>query len=101
MSLFLVTPSFHRSHHAQDLKHQNANYGITLTLWDRLFRTFQPPAINPQVGLSDVLTNDTMQSYFALVQLPWRERPPALVLLFQNWDCKRELIPGIGVKILQ
>ncbi|MBM3762202.1 MAG: sterol desaturase family protein [Acidobacteria bacterium] len=75
LSLFIVTPSLHRSHHAQDLQHQNANYGITLTLWDRLFRTFKLPAINPQVGLPGIPPKDTMHPYFALIQLPWNERP--------------------------
>lgn len=72
---FLVTPGFHRSHHAQDLHYQNANYGITLTIWDHLFKTFQLPATNPSVGLQGISPNDTISPLFALFQLPWRERP--------------------------
>jgi sterol desaturase/sphingolipid hydroxylase (fatty acid hydroxylase superfamily) len=72
---FLVTPSLHRSHHAQDLHDQNANFGITLTLWDHLFKTFQLPASNPPVGLEGVPPTDTMNPIFALARLPWRERP--------------------------
>jgi sterol desaturase/sphingolipid hydroxylase (fatty acid hydroxylase superfamily) len=29
---------FHDAHHAR----QNVNFGITTTMWDRLFGTFQP-----------------------------------------------------------
>lgn len=75
VSRFLVTPSFHRSHHAEDLKHQNANFGITLTLWDYIFKTFESPATNPKVGLEGISPQQTMSPIFALIQLPWRERP--------------------------
>ncbi len=35
----IVTPGFHRLHHACDPRLHNANYGEVLAVWDRLFAT--------------------------------------------------------------
>lgn len=37
---FLITPSNHRVHHAQNAKYVDKNYGGLLIIWDRLFGTF-------------------------------------------------------------
>ena len=36
---FLVTPQSHRIHHSSDPSHYNSNFGIILTIWDRIFGT--------------------------------------------------------------
>jgi sterol desaturase/sphingolipid hydroxylase (fatty acid hydroxylase superfamily) len=41
--LLLVTPRFHRIHHARSPELYESNYGFGLTIWDRLFGTFQDP----------------------------------------------------------
>ena len=38
---FMVTPSNHRVHHAQNSDYIDKNYGGLLIIWDRLFGTFQ------------------------------------------------------------
>jgi hypothetical protein len=38
---FLVTPSNHRVHHAQNDRYIDKNYGGILILWDRMFGTFE------------------------------------------------------------
>ena len=38
---FMVTPSNHRVHHAQNPDYIDKNYGGLLIIWDRLFGTFQ------------------------------------------------------------
>jgi sterol desaturase/sphingolipid hydroxylase (fatty acid hydroxylase superfamily) len=38
---FIVTPSNHRVHHAQNPDYIDKNYGGLLIIWDRLFGTFQ------------------------------------------------------------
>lgn len=38
---FLVTPSNHRVHHAQNADYIDKNYGGLLIIWDRLFGTFK------------------------------------------------------------
>lgn len=37
---FLITPSNHRVHHAQNPRYVDRNYGGLLCIWDRLFGTF-------------------------------------------------------------
>ncbi len=36
---FVVTPQSHRVHHSSDPSHYNSNFGIILTIWDRIFGT--------------------------------------------------------------
>jgi sterol desaturase/sphingolipid hydroxylase (fatty acid hydroxylase superfamily) len=38
---FLVTPSHHRVHHAQNPEYIDKNYGQIFIIWDKLFGTFQ------------------------------------------------------------
>lgn len=40
LSFFLVTPAFHRIHHSTNFAESNSNFGEVLTIWDRLFGTF-------------------------------------------------------------
>ncbi len=44
LSRLLVTPRYHAAHHAVDQKFGNANFSTILSIWDRLFRTYAPPA---------------------------------------------------------
>lgn len=48
----LNTPSHHRVHHGCDVGYQDANYGASLILWDRLFGTFVPEAEAPTYGVT-------------------------------------------------
>lgn len=36
---FLVTPQYHRVHHSIHPHHRNSNFGLVLTVWDRMFGT--------------------------------------------------------------
>lgn len=38
----LVSPQYHRIHHSIELRHQDKNFGVVLTLWDRVFGTIYP-----------------------------------------------------------
>jgi len=42
---FIVTPDMHRIHHSCVLKERDSNYGFSISLWDRLFKTYTE---NPQ-----------------------------------------------------
>jgi sterol desaturase/sphingolipid hydroxylase (fatty acid hydroxylase superfamily) len=44
----LVSPAYHRLHHAPDV--QNANLGVVLTIWDVLAGRARFPARGEQVG---------------------------------------------------
>src|SRR3954468_5296884 len=45
------TPSQHRVHHAVNPRYLDRNYGATLCVWDRLFRTFIEEREQPVYGL--------------------------------------------------
>jgi len=38
---YIVTPAFHRLHHAKNKIYLDVNFALTFTLWDRLFNTYQ------------------------------------------------------------
>ena len=46
------TPSHHRVHHGCDEGYQDANYGASLIVWDRLFGTFVPETHAPTYGVT-------------------------------------------------
>ncbi|MEM1140247.1 MAG: sterol desaturase family protein, partial [Pseudomonadota bacterium] len=52
----VVTPEMHRIHHSQDEAETNSNYGFNLSLWDRIFGTYQRQSAHGDgfaLGLSD------------------------------------------------
>lgn len=38
----VITPDFHRTHHSRHARDANANFGVCLAFWDRLFGTYVP-----------------------------------------------------------
>jgi hypothetical protein len=42
--LVLVTPRTHGVHHSRSAEHTGSNYGVVLSLWDRLHATLAPHA---------------------------------------------------------
>ena len=38
-----VTPRYHHVHHSDNLTLSNANFGVTFSIWDRLFGTYVNP----------------------------------------------------------
>lgn len=43
LELILVTPRYHHIHHSDDPALANANFGVTFSLWDRIFGTYVDP----------------------------------------------------------
>ena len=56
---FMVTPSNHRVHHAQNPEYIDTNYGGLFIIWDRLFGTFraETPEIEPIYGIRTPLAS--------------------------------------------
>jgi sterol desaturase/sphingolipid hydroxylase (fatty acid hydroxylase superfamily) len=53
LRLFIVTPQLHIIHHSVYRKESDMNYGFNLSLWDRLFRTYQKEfSTSGQIGQS-------------------------------------------------
>jgi sterol desaturase/sphingolipid hydroxylase (fatty acid hydroxylase superfamily) len=42
LRLVLVTPDMHRVHHSVRRDEHDSNYGFSLSVWDRIFRTYVP-----------------------------------------------------------
>ena len=51
------TPSLHRIHHGRNLRALGKNYGAILSIWDRMFGTFEP----------ELNEADTHELYFGVV----------------------------------
>lgn len=43
LSYWVVTPNYHRFHHSQRREHSMTNYASMLSIWDKLFGTYQYP----------------------------------------------------------
>jgi sterol desaturase/sphingolipid hydroxylase (fatty acid hydroxylase superfamily) len=77
----LVTPSHHWVHHHAVRADTDSNYGVLLTLWDRLFRTWSPTARTPAMKIGAEGVDDLPLPALALQ--PFRPRaasprnPPA------------------------
>ena len=76
-----VTPAFHGFHHSTNPRHYNKNYGVTLSIWDFIFRTaVDEKELPTEYGLPDVkmptLTSQ-MVVPFKLIR-EWYFKKPAL-----------------------
>ena len=45
---FIVTPDMHRIHHSVERRETDSNYGFTISLWDRIFRTYRDKSLRSQ-----------------------------------------------------
>jgi sterol desaturase/sphingolipid hydroxylase (fatty acid hydroxylase superfamily) len=71
-SSVFMTPLLHTRHHAAVEEQRNVNWGIVLSLWDKLFGSFDPrPARDPRLGIEQVRASLTAP---ALWLLPFRSR---------------------------
>ncbi len=48
---FVVTPTFHRTHHSRERKFHDANYSAVFPVWDRLFGTVAAAPADAPLGL--------------------------------------------------
>jgi sterol desaturase/sphingolipid hydroxylase (fatty acid hydroxylase superfamily) len=74
-----VTPDFHRVHHSVYRQETDSNYGNILSLWDRLFASYQAQPRdghdNMAIGLADFRSHKD-QSLGALLLQPFRHTDP-------------------------
>jgi sterol desaturase/sphingolipid hydroxylase (fatty acid hydroxylase superfamily) len=55
LKYILVTPQSHRIHHSKEPQHQDMNFGVTFTVWDRLFGTLWTDYEEyPHTGVADL-----------------------------------------------
>jgi len=67
---FVVTPSHHWVHHHAVRADTNSNYGLLLTLWDRLFRTWSPTPRKQAMIIG--AEGETDRPWFRLLLAPFR-----------------------------
>ena len=87
---YILSPHWHQLHHSADPRHYDKNFGLLLSVWDRMFGTAYVPDPNEDMkfGLLD-RDKDDYQSLFGLYLLPlkkmaghvarWLGRRPATV----------------------
>lgn len=51
LRFLIVTPDMHRIHHSAERIETDSNYGFSLSIWDRLFRTYRDQPKKGQDGL--------------------------------------------------
>lgn len=71
LRLFIVTPDMHYPHHDVDNRLMNLNFGNTLSLWDRLFKSYTDEKII-KFGTRDVIDNDS-NNYIKMLKLPFKK----------------------------
>lgn len=75
LRLFIVTPDMHRVHHSVHKFETNSNYGFSLSIWDRIFKTYiaQPRDGHRemQIGLSEHQGREPAQLAWSL-RLPFK-----------------------------
>lgn len=67
----LVSPAAHRLHHIRDEALMGANYGNTVTLWDRAFGTYADPT--PHLGCETGIAEGT-RGVWGELKRPWEAR---------------------------
>ncbi len=73
LSLIVPTPRMHRIHHSDYYKETNSNYGTILSIWDRLFGTFnsRQDVENIRIGLKEY-RDDKSQSFSGIIYTPFK-----------------------------
>ncbi|MGZ4968330.1 MAG: sterol desaturase family protein [Methylobacter sp.] len=64
ISQAFITPSLHRTHHSKLRKEHDSNYGIVLSVWDRIFRT-RKELVPENIGL-DLIEAENFIQLFSL-----------------------------------
>lgn len=75
----LMSPAAHRLHHIRDEALMGANYGNTITLWDKLFGTWTDPApyLNCETGIAEGTRDVTGELLRPFEARYWKGKPEA------------------------
>ncbi len=76
----LISPKQHQIHHSNQPEHFNKNFGVALSIWDRLFKTLvlsKGQKISA-FGVHGVNPNSLVQAYW-----PWPKLKPSKILKFR------------------
>lgn len=72
LRLLVVSPGLHKIHHSPRQPETDSNYGLFLSIWDRLFGTLhgEAAADGPRYGIS-YLNDRKWQSVLGMLRTPW------------------------------
>lgn len=74
--LFIVTPDMHRVHHSCELDEHNRNFGFNISMWDRIFGSYQDqPNLghdNMKIGLKKFAASDQPSRLSKLLMMPFK-----------------------------
>lgn len=89
LSAILISPHYHQLHHSIAQRHLDKNFGLTLSIWDRMFGTLAIPEPGEDFvfGLTDN-EHDQYQSLYRLHILPLQKIGRRL---YQTWYRRRQL----------
>jgi sterol desaturase/sphingolipid hydroxylase (fatty acid hydroxylase superfamily) len=73
LSLIIPTPQMHRIHHSSFYKETNSNYGTLLSVWDRVFGTYnnRQDTENIEIGL-EKYREKSDQTFKGFISTPFR-----------------------------
>lgn len=68
----IVTPTFHRFHHSQEVQQTNSNYGVFFSFWDRIFHSKCSANSEKEIkfGLKDY-SDAKWQTLFGILRTPF------------------------------
>lgn len=69
----ILCPHYHQLHHSTNPKHYDKNFGLMLSVWDRMFGTLHVPEPNESFSFGLGSESGEYQSTFGLYVLPLRK----------------------------
>ncbi len=69
----ILCPHYHQLHHSTNPKHFDKNFGLMLSVWDRIFGTLHVPEPNESFAFGLGSESEEYQSTFGLYVLPLRK----------------------------
>ncbi len=92
LRLALVTPDMHRVHHSIEDHETNSNFGFNLSLWDRLFGTYQaqPDAGHERmtIGIREHRDEREVDRLPGMLALPFRGAVTGYAINRRSWGTK-------------
>lgn len=73
LEFLFITPSVHRVHHAKNHIYLDRNYGETLSIWDRIFKTFQTQLDDEKIQYGIMHDKLNSESFWHVQFLMWKE----------------------------
>ena len=76
----MMSPAAHRLHHIRDEALMGANFGNTITLWDKLFGTYTDPApyVNCETGIAEGTRDVAGELLRPFEARYWKRKPEAV-----------------------